>query len=171
MHALRWVFQNPPPDLLAQETEKNTEFALALAHTLPRVTVAEAVVTALGDAVNKISIKWRNEGFLSTHGSQRALETKAVRAKAQARVALSPAPGKELELVVGTRVTELPHLAGRSSSFNAWSSVVDDGRVTNPNEGQLEWVVKGEGEVHVTVDWQRAGTTTTTVRTSSGARL
>ena len=39
------------PDLLAAETEKNTEFALALAHTLPNVSVAEAVVTALGGGV------------------------------------------------------------------------------------------------------------------------
>ena len=101
----------------------------------------------------------------------RALVTKAVRSHAQARVALKPSEGKELELVVGSRVTNMPHLAGRASNFNAWASVVQGGRVTNQNEGRLEWVVKGEGEVTVTVDWQRAGTTSTTVHTSLGAKV
>ena len=67
----KWVFQNPPPDLLEAETVKNTAFALALANTLPRVTVADAAVTSLGDGVSKIVVRWRNDGFLGSSGSVR----------------------------------------------------------------------------------------------------
>eukprot|EP01048_Picozoa_sp_COSAG05_P012082 COSAG05_NODE_1185_length_5589_cov_21.619854_8_plen_70_part_00 len=58
-----------------------------------------------------------------------------------------------------------------AGSFNAWAPVVDGGRVANPNEGRLEWVVKGEGLITVSVDWQRAGVTTATLHTSAGSRL
>ena len=148
----------------------------ALANILPRVTVPDATVEHLGGGVRRVAVRWRNEGFLGTNGSDRAIETKAVRGTAQASIVLTAAAGKTLELAVGTAVTELPHLTGRASGHDAWGSVASagggSGRVGNPNEARLEWVVKGEGTVEVSVNWQRAGTTVTTLTTGEGgARL
>jgi hypothetical protein len=174
----KWVFQNPPPDLLEAETVGNTDFALALANILPRVTVVDAHVTSLGNGSHKVSVHWRNEGFLATHGSARALETKAVRARAIVRLELTTAAGQQqpLELLVGQLAGEVSHLQGRALGHNAFKHVASaDGgagaRVSNPNEERMEWVVRGQGMVEVTVDWQRAGKTTTRLRIGPSTRL
>ena len=85
----KWCIQNPPPELLEAECEKNTAFSLALLGALPVVKVASATATPVGAGASKITILFRNEGFLATSGSNQAITSKAIRAKAIASVALA----------------------------------------------------------------------------------
>lgn len=161
----KWCQQNPPPELLEAECEKNTAFALALMGVLPVVKVTSAVATPVGGGASKVTIRYRNEGFLSTNGSNQAISTKAIRAKAIVSVELSEGQ----DFVMGTKMMELDHLSGRSSSYAATRPVSSGGGAANPHEGQLEFIVTGSGTVGVSVDWQRGGVSTASVEVDATA--
>lgn len=162
----KWCLQNPPPELLEAECEKNTDFALALLAALPVVKVVSATATPVGGGASKVSIIYRNEGFLATNGSSQAITAKAIRAKAIASVAL--AAGQEF--VMGEKIMEISHLAGRSGSYSPTSPVsAYGGGATNPHEGRLEFIITGSGTVSVSVDWQRGGVTAASVDVDAAA--
>lgn len=161
----KWCLQNPPPELLEAECEKNTAFALALLGALPVVKVVSATSTPVGGGASKITIIYRNEGFLATCGSNQAITTKAIRAKAIASVALAPSQA----FVMGEKIMELSHLAGRSGSYSPTRPVSSGGGAANTHEGRLEFIVTGSGTVTVRVDWQRGGVTTASVEVDAAA--
>lgn len=162
----KWCLQNPPPELLEAECEKNTAFALALLGTLPVVKVVSATSKPIGGGASKVKVIYRNEGFLATNGSNQAITTKAVRDKAIASVELSAGQA----FVMGEKLMEMDHLAGRSGSYSPTSPVsAYGGGAANPHEGRLEFIVTGSGTVNVKVDWQRGGVTTATVEVNAAA--
>jgi len=75
----KFIWQNPPPQLLEAEISKNTDFALTLARCLPRVRVLSSSVTPLGGGYSKVLIALRNDGWLPTNGTTQALVTASVR--------------------------------------------------------------------------------------------
>ena len=99
----KWCLQNPPPELLEQECERNTSFALALLAVLPVVKVSAATAEPLGGGATKVTIAFCNEGFLPTNCTAQAISTKAVRAKAAVAISLAPTQ----EFVMGSAQTEV----------------------------------------------------------------
>ena len=99
----KWCLQNPPPELLEQECERNTSFALALLAVLPVVKVSAATAEPLGGGATKVTVAFRNEGFLPTNCTAQAISTKAVRAKAAVAISLAPTQ----EFVMGSAQTEV----------------------------------------------------------------
>lgn len=101
-----YLFRNPPLKFLRQELEPLTRWAVWLARACPRLE-AEARATWLEDGLYRVELVVENAGWLPTHGSQKALETKAVRGL---RVRLAGG-----ELVEGKREHQLGQLEGVSS--------------------------------------------------------
>ena len=113
-------------------------------------------VTPLGGGFSRLTIDLRNDGFLPTNGTTQALATASVRKAPKAELVLSDG----LELVSGKARPELPHLSGRTRhAFAAPHPSGSSG--PNTEEARLEWIVKGSGEATLSVDWQRAGTLST----------
>ena len=96
-----------------------------------------------------------NTGFLPTNGTDMAIKTKAIRAKATVSVDLP----EGMEFVFGAKMMEIEHLTGRSAGYSPTAPVKMGGSPNNPHEGRVEMVVLGSGDVKVGVDWQRGGVT------------
>lgn len=58
--------QNPPEPMLRFECKSNTDFALILARSLPRVVVTEASAKAMAGGVTQVTLQMQNTGFLRT---------------------------------------------------------------------------------------------------------
>lgn len=71
--------QNPPAALLEAECEKNTAFSLALLGSLPSVSSAVVSEALTEEGAARVTMTLSNQGFLPTHGAQRAVEMNAVR--------------------------------------------------------------------------------------------
>ena len=85
----KFIWQNPPPQLLEAEISKNTDFALTLARCLPRVRVLSSSVTPLGGGYSKVLVALRNDGWLPTNGTTQALVTASVRKAPKAELVLA----------------------------------------------------------------------------------
>eukprot|EP01051_Picozoa_sp_SAG22_P010474 SAG22_NODE_946_length_6371_cov_12.683833_2_plen_211_part_00 len=172
----KYIWQNPPPQLLEAEIAKNTDFALTLARCLPRPKAALAV-EPLGGGYSKVKLHLLNTGWLPTNGTNRALATAAVRKGIKVVVSGfgggGGGDGGGLELNTGKTEQLVPHLAGRADhAIENPLSGPSASQGPNSFEAQLEWVVKGEGEFKVTADFQRAGKlTVTTAVAGAGASL
>lgn len=118
-----------------------------------------------------VRLELRNNGFLPTNGSQRAIDCGAVRPNAAVTLSLGGGGGTGsggAQLLRGDAVGSCPHLAGRSSSFDLESPVVSTWGVSaaNKHETSLEWLVwtpvggPGVGadvRARVVVDFERGG--------------
>ncbi len=116
--------QNPPPELLEDECKKNAPFTLTKAALTPRLVVEKVTSVPVGDGVFKIEAVVKNEGYLPTHGSYRALQNRKVK---PVKVTLKG----DLDLVVGEFEQEIGHLGGRSGGGD--------------HKIKLVWVAKGNG--------------------------
>ncbi len=157
---------NPPPgEALAEECRRNVELALCLAGSLPHL-VAGGREEQVGWAdaqegsdeelsipvpLRKIVLEIANEGFLPTWITEAARA-----AAAPVTVEVTPPPGGDL--LVGPLRLELGPLAGTSSVH-----VVPDSQAVwfggrhQEQCRQLEWLVRGDGEVTLRVSNPRAG--------------
>ena len=54
--------QNPPEQLLRAECKSNTEFALILARSMPRVVVTEASAKAVAGGLTQVTLQLQNTG-------------------------------------------------------------------------------------------------------------
>lgn len=64
---------------LRAEVAKNTDFALVLARSLPRVRIAQARVSAGGgQGLSTVALRLQNTGFLRTSATTRAVDCSAV---------------------------------------------------------------------------------------------
>lgn len=180
----KWKFlsQNPPPQLLAAELEKNTAFALVLAQSLPRVEASAVEAVAVGGGNTRVRVTYTNTGFLPTYGAKQALTAHAVKPTALVTLELPAADSQaaaDATAVVlvsgpGLRV-EIPHLEGRARSevgASAFHPFMANGIaggtgwwLGNANEVRLEWVVQGVAgaELKVLADFERGGQLTTLV--------
>ncbi len=117
--------QNPPVALLEDECRRNAEFNLTRAAITPRLVIDKVTATDLGGGTYKVEAAIRNEGYLPTHGTFRAL---AMRQAKQVKVSLE---GLEIDSqpVSGKKEQEIGHLGGRAGGGDT--------------KAKVEWVVRG----------------------------
>lgn len=129
--------QNPPESLLEDECRRNYEFNLTRAAVAPRLLIEKVAAEALGDGVYKVEAVVKNEGYLPTHVTYRALKVKQAK---PVKVALSGA-----SLVSGKSEQEVGHLGGRAGGGDA--------------KAKIAWVVRAPrgAKVKVTAQTPRAG--------------
>ena len=134
------VRQNIPGHLLEEEIHGCAMFTIRHTATSPLLTVDKLEVTPVADGCFRIQLVAANAGYLPTNVSDIAVRVKVAK---PVEALLEMGPG--LELIEGRKVTELGHIAGFSRK-------------------QASWVVKGSGELKLTLQSPRAGTVTKTVK-------
>jgi murein tripeptide amidase MpaA len=149
----KFTFQNPPPRFLEGECEKLTRFALSHAHAAPRLET-DLNVEALPGGLRRVELKVQNTGYLPTNVSRLAADNKLVK-PVEVELSLPEGAG----LVSGEEKVELGHLAGRSAlEGSSWKSPGFFEGLPSDYARRVEWGVRGEGQIEVTVRSERAGT-------------
>lgn len=148
-----YTWRNPPPAFMGEEAERNTPFVLALADTLPELTIRDLKVERSGRDLYHVSLVVENGGFLPTYTSRQALRRRAAR---PVRVTLD-LPQKA-SLRSGKRRAELGHLEGRSNKVGGVSAYFASS--PTDNRARVEWVVKAPAGSSITLSIasERAGT-------------
>lgn len=155
-----YTWSNPPPKYLAGICEKHCKFTMAHAAASPRLRLKEFTAAKLAPGLRKIVLRVENEGYLPTNVSQKAIDRKVVR---PVEVTLELSKGQTIE--IGKRRAEIGHLAGAASTTcDEWNSAIWFGGSSREAEAYLEWCVRGDGPVSVTVKSDRAGTVRATIR-------
>ncbi len=153
-----YTWRNPPPDLMGEEAEKNTAYALSLADMLPRLSLHTLDVERLSDSGDfRVRLVVENSGFLPTHTSDQGRSRNAAR---PVRVEL--VLPESVRIQSGQEKTELGHLQGRSSRLSV--SALYAASPTN-NRAWAEWVLRGESGkvVEIKILSDRAGSLHETV--------
>ena len=147
--------QNPPPEFLEAETEKQLPWILYLAEQSPLIAMSDPEVTALDDGTFRVDATVTNTGFLPTSVTDRgAVGRERPDGTVDRQVVRAPAvtlthPG--LEIVEGTTRTVIPHLAGSNTILQAAAA----------SSHTVSWIVRptgGERAVRVTAESDKGGT-------------
>ena len=153
-HSKFWG-QNPPPEFLEAETEKQLPWILYLAEQSPLIAMSDPEVTALDDGTFRVDATVTNTGFLPTSITDRgAVGRERPDGTVDRQVVRAPAvtlthPG--LEIVDGTARRAIPHLAGSNPFLETATEV----------SHTVSWVVRptgGERAVRVTAESDKGGT-------------
>jgi len=133
------VRQNPPAPLLREECHKNMLFSLALAATVPRLSITKLTVELISTGTYRVVAGVENMGFLPTSGSETAIKAQVAR---PVEVELTGA-----EVLQGPAKQRLGHLPGRVSHGGFGFAK------------RVEWIVKAEAgtSLEVTASSPRAG--------------
>ncbi|MEX2356049.1 MAG: M14 family zinc carboxypeptidase, partial [Thermaerobacterales bacterium] len=105
---LKFTRQNPPPHLLFGEIKKNPHFIFDMAAALPRTELGGIKVTAVKDGVYRLQVQVRNDGYLPSFVTRKAIEIEKAD-PIQAR--LEVAGGT----VTSAVIQPVGHLEGRSA--------------------------------------------------------
>lgn len=123
----RFTSRNPPKRLLAVETRRYIPWMLELAEASPKIVIDEINAEALADDLWRIKVKVRNEGWLPTNLTARAIENQTAK-PVRAIVSTSGA-----RLVEGKERTALGHIPG-----------LRDARTPETPTATATWIVKKE---------------------------
>lgn len=145
----KFCLQNPPPELLPEESARHCAFLIDHALAMPELAVGPVEVEALGGDLYKVAAAVENRGYLATNVTAMALRQKTDRPVVA-----------ELELPEGARLVagqarqELGHLAGSGIPPAAWGPPAPA-----RNRIWAEWVVQGPAgsRLAVTARSPRAG--------------
>ncbi len=155
-------FHNPPLHLLEKEVAPFPDWFVYQALLTARLELVEARATRLGQDTVLVRLVVANSGYLSTAGSERALENAVVR-PIVAEIAL-PATAT---LLRGKSREEIGHLDGRVGMM---ASPVFLGTGFDATDGKnsracVEWLVKAQPGTHIdlTARQERSGTVTTRI--------
>jgi len=158
-----YTFRNPPPASWAATEQarafmhdmlhKNCLFTLRHAACAPLLKLETVTAQHLGADLYKITAVVKNEGYLPTHLTQRALEhhtAGSVTAELDLR--------DGVELLMGEGTQSLGYLAGRDERTAAWSPWL---RQWHDVSKKAEWLVRAPAgtTLTITAQAQRAGTT------------
>lgn len=125
---------NPPPDLLADEIQRNVPFALALGDLLPELSLYSVKVTPLAPQTYHLELRLENKGFLPTYTSRQTLKRKAVRpVRAELELPLGAT------LVDGRLQCEIGHLEGRSNKLEVSATWAESNA---DNRARIEWTLR-----------------------------
>ncbi len=158
---IKFGLLNPPGSLLEEEIDRAVPFAIAAMGTAPQLRLIDSGAEQITTGVYRIWANYRNDGFLSTSGSERNR---------------TPGPGRPLtanlvlpndsQLLPGNRpvTQELEHLAGRVSQH---TSLHMSGGYPNLSRGHVEWLVAAANgsTFAITIESEKAGVIRTTVVT------
>ena len=168
--------QNAPPVLLKPAVERQTAFNLYLAKSLPRLVITDVSVSRNRDGTRTVTATIENKG-LTPDATKQAHMIKIVR-RTEATLDLGPGlelvPGETVRLehevpVYGTAyTTERTNSRTQTLNYFAGTLVDDDGDdpFYPPERGgpghwqrvqQVSWIVRGTGEVEISVRSTRGG--------------
>jgi len=136
-----YAFSNPPAAHLAELGKSHTEFVTYLSSLLPKITIANTVVTSHGGGLYRIKAEIENSGFLPTSTAQ------GVRARSVKPTMVQLGVDSD-DMVSGAAKTSfLPALAG------------------SKRRQTYEWIIKGKPGSTVTLKAvaQKGGTATATL--------
>ncbi|MDX2138788.1 MAG: M14 family metallopeptidase [Chloroflexota bacterium] len=160
-----YTFRNPPPASWATTDEArgflhttihtNCLFTLQHAATTPLLRIVNAEAEALGAGLYKLTAVVKNEGYLPTYMTQRAVERQTA---GSIIVTLAGAD----EVVIGSTAQDIGHLAGRNERKATWSPWLP---MWNATTRKAEWLVRAQpgASISITASAQRAGTQRTEV--------
>jgi hypothetical protein len=138
----KFLVQNPPPALLAEECARVASFLSGLALSAPRLVVGGYVVEALSERTFRIAVEAVNAGFLPTSATARGRTLGLV----------DPVRGRidGARVVSGMSPAVLGHLSGFGESGEGSGAA---------QAAVVEWVVEGTPGATVTVTFEggRAG--------------
>lgn len=146
-----YTLRNPPHQFLAAELEKLTAFTIHQALMSPRVRAEVHSLEKLGSDLYRLKIKTQNSGYLPTNVSE-AARNLGVYNSPRAEIKLS---SKQV-LVQGKTEMSGAHLAGRSVDL-PWTSPLWGSSIDNKHEDLFDYIIKGTGDIHWTVDYQMGG--------------
>jgi murein tripeptide amidase MpaA len=129
-----YVFRNPPAKFIEGMAEKATLFALRHAACSPLIRIQDIAATPVAPDLVKITAIVGNEGCLSTHLTEKALQLQNIEG-----VSVTLEFDDDVELVMGAARQDLGHLAGyweRRDPWNAW------GLPWNDTRRRAEWQVR-----------------------------
>jgi hypothetical protein len=154
-----YTFRNPPPASWATTDEArgflhttihtNCLFTLRHAATTPLLDISSTSAEALGAGLYKVTAVIRNEGYLPTYMTQRALE------RATAGSIIVTLEGGEV--VMGGAAQDIGHLAGRDERKATWSPWLP---MWNATARSVEWLVRAPPgtTLRISASAPRAGT-------------
>ncbi len=145
------VFRNPPEKFLKSECEKVFNIILSQLKTTPIVVIERFAVNKIKDDQFLLTVVFQNQGFLSTNGSEQAIRVGAVQSP-RIKIELT----QSQKLVAGEFEQNINHLAGRSRLL-PWHTPLGFVTRANTHESQVQWLIQGTGDVHLTADFQRGG--------------
>lgn len=135
----KYVRQNVPGHLLESEIHGSAMFTIRHAIASPLLQIENLEVETVGPATHRLQLVTVNSGYLATNVSEMALRLKTAK-PVEAKLVLSPG----LTLVAGDMKTDLGHIAGFGKK-------------------QSSWIIKGSGQVEVTVWSEKAGVVRQTI--------
>jgi murein tripeptide amidase MpaA len=150
----KFVVQNPPLHLLAQECHKNALWALRHAAALPELEIGDHNVEQIGPEVFKITVSFHNNGYLPTCITNKGRQVAGLKLDAaEIRGGLSVLGGRE-------RV-ELGFLQGY---MNAGTGYLHSPGAPAKSTAKISWTVKTQSKaLEVVLTSQRAGTARKTI--------
>jgi murein tripeptide amidase MpaA len=155
-----YTFRNPPPASWATTDEArgflhttihtNCLFTLQHAATTPLLRIVNAEAEALGAGLYKLTAVVKNEGYLPTYMTQRAVERQTA-----GSIILTLAGADEV--VMGSTAQDIGHLAGRDERKATWSPWL---RMWGATARKAEWLIRAQpgATIGITAVAQRAGT-------------
>ncbi len=154
----KYTWQNCPPGYLEQEVEKNTNFCLRMAATLPQLNIDSFVSEKVGEDVYKITAQVSNIGYLPTFVCN---EAKALKVDQPLKVSLD----LEGEMVMGAKESSLGHIEGFSGVNSGYSYDNINTYAHDPFTKKVSWIVKAKAGENVTVkvSGAKAGTACATL--------
>ena len=153
------VVQNPPTKFLPQEVEKHSNFLLRFIKTLPRLSLDQIKVTALGNEHYSIEAVVENLGFLPTYATREALDVKKA---APLNAVLS---GEGITFISGKAKEEIGHLQGFSGVNVGYGHIGPATAAHQPCAKKLSWIIKAAAgtQLQLTVSAPRAGKVSETI--------
>ncbi len=149
----RFGLQNPPPERLDELCRAHARAFLRVASLPPVVRLDQVRVVRLDAEVSRVEIVVRNHGYLATYGAH-AARALPWNEPLQARLACHDG----VALVAGDARQSLGHLEGwgRGAHDSSYALSVSRSR-GNVQARRAQWVVRGAGEVTVSVSSVRVG--------------
>ncbi|MBQ4638292.1 MAG: zinc carboxypeptidase, partial [Clostridia bacterium] len=154
----KFNWQNCPIGFLEQEVEKNTNFCLRMAATLPKLSIDCMKAESQADGIYKITALVRNAGYLPTFVCNEAKKIKVDKAV----IASLCVDG---EVIMGEKCGSIGHLEGFSGVNSAYTYNMIATSKHDPFVKELTWVVKANAgaELTLTVGNAKSGTAKKTI--------
>lgn len=131
----KFTWQNCPNGYLEQEVQKNTNFCLRMAQTLPKLSIDSFSAEQNAEGVYTVTAKVRNAGYLPTFICN---EAKRLKVDNPLMAALSTGA----ELLSGKMEESIGHLEGFSGVDSSYGYNMIRTKNHDPFVKELKWIVK-----------------------------
>jgi hypothetical protein len=145
---------NPSFAALPDVCERHARLMMHVAAMAPRVKIARAEITKIGDGLVALEIDVENHGYLATHGVH-ASQDKPWNEPLWADVVCGEGVTVEDP---GTAHTKVGHLAGWGRGrFDFGQAIFFQRSLGSGGRRTVRWILRGRGEVTITVGSDRVG--------------